>query len=31
MKESKEREEQLNILLDKARIRQIPSLIQEEP
>ena len=30
LKESKEREEQLNILLDKARIRQVPSLIQDE-
>ena len=30
MKESKEREEQLNILLEKARITSIPSLIQNE-
>ena len=29
-KESKEREEQLNILLDKAHIKDVPSLIQEE-
>lgn len=29
MKESKEREEQLNILLEKARIKRIPSLIQD--
>ena len=30
LKESKEREEQLNILLEKSMIKQIPSLIQEE-
>jgi len=30
MKESKEREEQLNILLSKAKIRQVPSLIHDE-
>ena len=30
LRESKEREEQLNILLDKARIQQVPSLIHEE-
>ena len=28
-KESKEREEQLNLLLDKAHIKNVPSLIQE--
>ena len=30
LKESKEREEQLNMLLDKAKIRQVPSLIQDD-
>jgi hypothetical protein len=30
LKESKEREEQLNILLDKAKIKQVPSLIQDD-
>jgi|TARA_B110000977_G_scaffold39700_1_gene53318 hypothetical protein len=29
LKESKEREEQLNILLDKAKIKQVPSLIYD--
>ena len=30
MKESKEREEQLNILLEKARIKRVPSLVIDE-
>jgi len=30
LKEGKEREEQLNVLLDKAKIKQVPSLIHDE-